>query len=64
VNGSLRREGFRLNKERGKAMGVCAGIADRFGIDVMLVRIAFVIGTLAGLGSLLLVYLMIGLIAD
>lgn len=45
-------------------MGVCAGIADRFGIDVILVRIVFVIGTLAGLGSLLLVYLMIGLIAD
>lgn len=56
--------GFRLNKERGKVMGVCAGIADRFGINVMLVRIAFVIGTLAGFGSLLLVYLAIGLIAD
>lgn len=59
-----RNDGFRLNKERGKVMGVCAGIADRFGIDVMLVRIAFVIGTLAGFGSLLLVYLAIGLIAD
>lgn len=56
--------GFRLNKERGKVMGVCAGIADHFGIDVMLVRIAFVIGTLAGFGSLLIVYLAIGLIAD
>lgn len=59
-----RNDGFRLNKERGKVMGVCAGIADRFGIDVMLVRIAFVTGTLAGFGSLLLVYLAIGLIAD
>ena len=61
---ATREGGFRLNKERGKVMGVCAGIADRFGIDVMLVRIAFVIGTLAGFGSLLLVYLAIGLIAD
>ena len=56
--------GFRLDKQRGKVMGVCAGIADHFGIDVMLVRIAFVIGTLAGFGSLLIVYLAIGLIAD
>jgi phage shock protein C len=56
--------GFRLNKERGKVMGVCAGIADHFEIDVTLVRIAFVLGTLAGFGSLLIVYLAIGLIAD
>lgn len=56
--------GFHLDKQRGKVMGVCAGIADHFGIDVTLVRIAFVIGTLAGFGSLLIVYLAIGLIAD
>lgn len=56
--------GFRLDKQRGKVMGVCAGIASHFGIDVTLVRIAFVLGTLAGFGSLLIVYLAIGLIAD
>jgi phage shock protein C len=56
--------GFRLDKEHGKVMGVCAGIADHFDIDVTLVRIGFVIGTLAGFGSLLIVYLAIGLIAD
>ena len=55
---------FRLNKQRGKLMGVSAGIADYFGWDVTLVRLAWVIGTLAGLGSLILVYLAIGLIAD
>ena len=58
------RRAFRLNKQRGKLMGVSAGIADYFGIDVTLVRIAWVVGTLAGFGSLLLVYLAIGLIAD
>lgn len=58
------RRGFRLNKQRGKLMGVSAGIADYFGVDVTLVRIAWVVGTLAGFGSLLLVYLAIGLIAD
>lgn len=55
---------FRLDRQRGKLMGVCAGIADYFGVDVTLVRVGFVIGTLAGFGSLLLVYLAIGLIAD
>lgn len=56
--------GFRLNKARGKLFGVCSGIADYFGIDVLLVRIAWVIGTLVGFGSLILIYLAIALIAD
>ena len=45
-------------------MGVCSGIADSFGWDVTLVRVGFVIGTLVGFGSLILVYLAIGLLAD
>ena len=45
-------------------MGVSAGIADYFGIDVTFVRIAWVVGTLLGVGSLGLIYLAIGLIAD
>lgn len=56
--------GFRLNKQRGKIMGVSAGIADYFGLDVTLVRVAWAIGTLVGFGSLILIYLAIGLIAD
>ncbi len=61
---SANRGGFRLNKARAKFMGVSAGIADYFGVDVTLVRLGWVIGTLLGFGSLLLVYLAIGLIAD
>ena len=45
-------------------MGVCSGIADSFGWDVTLVRVGFVAGTLIGFGSLLIVYLAIGLLAD
>lgn len=56
--------GFRLNKARGKVMGVSAGIADYTGLDVTLVRVGWVLGTLLGFGSLVLVYLAIGLIAD
>ena len=55
---------FRLDKSRGKVMGVCAGIGNYFGIDANIVRIGFVAGTIIGFGSLILVYLAIGLIAD
>ena len=55
---------FRLDKANGKVMGVSAGMANRFGWDVTLVRAAWVIGTLLGFGSLILVYLAIGLLAD
>ncbi|WP_370616088.1 PspC domain-containing protein [Mumia qirimensis] len=37
--------------------GVCGGIARYFGIDPTLVRLAFVVLTVLGLGSMILVYL-------
>jgi phage shock protein PspC (stress-responsive transcriptional regulator) len=58
------RRGFHLDKVNAKFMGVCSGIADSFGWDVALVRVGFVAGTLIGLGSLIVVYLAIGLLAD
>ena len=58
------RKKFRLDKTNGKLMGVSAGIADYFGWDVTLVRAAWVVGTLVGFGSLILIYLAIGLLAD
>lgn len=58
------RSGFHLDKTHGKFMGVCAGMASSFGWDVNLVRIGFALGTIFGFGSLILVYLAIGLIAD
>lgn len=54
---------FRLNRQRGKLMGVCAGMADCFGWDVTLVRVGWVAATLLGFGSLVLLYIAIGLIA-
>ena len=56
--------GFHLGKANAKLMGVCSGIADSFGWDVTLVRLGFVAGTLIGFGSLIIVYLAIGLLAD
>ena len=58
------RRGFHLYKVNAKFMGVCSGIADSFGWDVTLVRVGFVAGTLLGFGSLNVVYLAIGLLAD
>ncbi len=58
------KRGFALDRRNAKLAGVCAGIADYFGIDPLVVRIAFVAGTILGFGSLILVYLAIALIAD
>lgn len=45
---SARRTKFYLDKQNGKWMGVCAGIADYAGIDVLWVRIGAVLVTLMG----------------
>lgn len=63
-NGMTETRSFRLDKANAKFMGVCSGIANYTGWDANLVRIAFALGTIFGLGSLVLVYLAIGLIAD
>jgi phage shock protein PspC (stress-responsive transcriptional regulator) len=55
---------FRLDKVNGKVMGVCAGLANRFGGDPLAWRLAFVLGTVCGFGSLIIVYIAIGLLAD
>lgn len=58
------RGSFRLDKGNAKVFGVCAGIGNYFGVDAMLVRIGFVVAALLGLGSPLLIYLAVALIAD
>ena len=60
---TARSNSFRLNKSDGKIMGVCAGLADYTGVDLMLIRILTVLLTVCGVGSTIIVYLLIGLIA-
>ncbi|MFW2349434.1 PspC domain-containing protein [Qipengyuania sp.] len=55
---------FGLDRDNGKLMGVCSGIARYFGIDATWVRLGFVAGALLGFGSFILIYLAIALIAD
>ena len=54
---------LRLDKANGKLAGVCAGLANYFGIDPLVVRLIFVAGTLIGFGSFIIVYLLIWLLA-
>lgn len=59
-----RSNGFRLDRTNGKLMGVCAGLSNRYAVDATLLRVGFVIATLAGFGLPVVAYLAIGLIAD
>lgn len=60
---SVQSTSFRLNKSQGKIMGVCAGLADYSGIDLTLIRVLTVLLTLCGVGSTIILYLLVGMIA-
>jgi phage shock protein C len=55
---------FRLDRAEGKVFGVCAGLANYMNVDPMIVRLVFVAGTIFGIGSFILIYLAIALLAD
>ena len=55
---------FRLDKAHGKVMGVCAGLANYTGIETVWIRFGFLAAALIGFGSPVLIYLVIGLVAD
>ena len=60
VDGSnpLTRTWYRVRE--GKAIaGVCAGLAEQFGISVTIIRLAFLLGTLIGGGMGLVIYLVL-----
>src|SRR3546814_12771920 len=60
---SARRTKCYLDKQNGKFMGVCAGIADYTGIDVVWVRVAMFLSFFI-IGWTLPAYFAIGVIAD
>jgi len=56
---------FTLDRRNAKIMGVCAGIANRTGLDVTLIRIALVLLTLCALGPIgVVAYLLAGWLAE
>jgi phage shock protein PspC (stress-responsive transcriptional regulator) len=56
----------RLTRDRvnGKFLGVCAGIGNYCDVDPTWVRLGFVLGTVLGFGSLIIVYFAVAVIAD
>ncbi len=55
---------LKLDKTNGKLMGVCSGLANWSGMDANILRIIFVLATIFGFGSAIIIYLAIGLIVD
>jgi phage shock protein C len=53
-----------LNRANKKIVGVCAGLSDWSGVDVTVIRIIFVLATIFGFGSALLIYVVLALILD
>ena len=58
-----RRTSFYLDKRGAKFLGVCSGIADYIGHDVLWIRVGFVAGTIFGLGFLPVLYLIMAWLA-
>lgn len=56
---------FALDRPNGKIMGVCAGLSNRTGLDVTLIRVALVLLTLCALGPVgVVAYLLAGWLAE
>ena len=58
------RTRFYRDKLNGKFMGVCAGIADYTGVDVLWVRLGTVALTLMGIGFIPLIYFGLGFFSE
>ena len=54
---------FLLNRQQGKIMGIAAGLADYTGIDVLIIRLALIVGTLVTGPVLILLYILTGWLA-
>ena len=55
---------FIINRSRAKVMGVCAGLADWMGVDVLIVRLAVVLATLMTGPVAVLLYILTGWLAN
>lgn len=54
---------FMLNRPKAKVMGVCAGLADWLGVDVLAVRLGVIVVTLFTGPVALLLYILTGWLA-
>jgi phage shock protein PspC (stress-responsive transcriptional regulator) len=49
-------------KSEAKVSGVCAGLADYFNIDVTIIRLIFVLTAFFGVGSPILIYIVLAIV--
>lgn len=61
---SVSRTKFYLDKQNAKWSGVCAGIAEYSGIDVVWIRVSAVLLTIMGSGITLIAYVLIAWLAQ
>lgn len=61
---NTQRTRFYRDKANAKWMGVCAGIADYTGFDVLWVRLAFVVSTFCGMGFMPVLYFALGFLSE
>jgi phage shock protein C len=54
---------FLVNRSKAKVMGVCAGLADWLGIDVLVIRLALIVATLITGPIAILLYILTGWLA-
>ncbi|MDH4398618.1 PspC domain-containing protein [Sphingorhabdus sp.] len=53
-----------LDKSNKKILGVCAGLANWTGIDALIIRLIFAVATVIGIGSPILIYILLAMILD
>lgn len=58
------RKPFRVNRAEAKVMGVCAGIADHFDVDVTLVRVGVALAVLVTFPLVLIAYFILAALAQ
>ena len=54
---------FVLNRQQGKVMGIAAGLADWTGVDVLIIRLALIVGTFLTGPVVILLYILTGWLA-
>ena len=55
---------FVLNRQSSKVMGVASGLADWTGVDVLIIRLAMILGTLITGPVVIMLYILTGWLAD
>jgi phage shock protein PspC (stress-responsive transcriptional regulator) len=64
IKGNPKMTKLMLDRTNKKIWGVCSGLANWTGMNATVVRVIFVLATLFGFGSALLIYVALGLILD